>query len=69
MPIAMEAKTREIPGGWVLEAAIPLRAFDLDAPLEINVCTSDFPANIQRNLGATYGSFHYREALLPVFLK
>ncbi len=69
MPVAMEAKTREIPGGWVLEAAIPLRAFDLDAPLELNVCTSDFPANIQRNLGATYGSFHYREALLPVFLK
>jgi hypothetical protein len=69
LPIGLEVKTRETATGWTLEAAIPLRNFSLDAPLELNICATDFPANTQRNLSATYGSFHYREALLPVFLK
>ncbi len=69
LPLGLEAKTRETATGWTLEAALPLRNFSLDAPLELNICASDFPANTQRNLSATYGSFHYRDALLPVLLK
>lgn len=64
-----EGKTAETEGGWILEVAIPLEQFHLNNALELNVCTTDVPRNIQRNLGATGGNFHNREAFKPVWLK
>ena len=61
--------TAETGRGWSLEAAVPLAQLELKGALELNVCTTDFPSGIQRNLGATNGLFHSREALVPVFLK
>lgn len=63
------AVTAETGRGWSLEAAVPLAQLELKGALELNVCTTDFPSGIQRNLGATNGLFHSREALVPVFLK
>lgn len=66
---SFQAATQENNTSWTAEIALPLAQFDLDAPLEINVCTSDFPAKLRKNLSDTYESFHCREALVPVLLK
>ncbi len=65
----MEYKCAECDGGWVLEASIPLAQLNLPNAIEINLCTTDVPGNIQRNLGATGGVYHNREALRPILLK
>lgn len=64
-----QAATQENNTSWTAEIALPLAQFNLDAPLELNVCTSDFPAKLRKNLGDTYEAFHCREALLPVLLE
>ena len=54
---------------WTVEAAIPLAQFNFDAPVEINVCTSDQPGEAHFNLFVTHGSFHNRAVLGPVLMK
>ncbi|MGN0867653.1 MAG: tyrosine-protein phosphatase [Oligosphaeraceae bacterium] len=63
------ASVKETGAGWSVEVELPLAQLDLQGPLELNVCTTDFPTGTHRNLGATNGIFHSREAFLPIFLK
>lgn len=60
---------KETGTGWSVEVELPLGQLDLQGPLELNVCTTDAPSGVHRNLGATNGIFHSREAFLPIFLK
>ncbi len=63
------AKTGEVEGGWVLEVALPMEQLQLTNAIELNVCTTNVPSGIQRNLGPTGGVYHTREALKPILLK
>jgi protein-tyrosine phosphatase len=64
-----DSATSQDDEGWTVEAAIPLAQFNFDAPLEINICTTDQPGEAHYNLFVTQGSFHNRAALGPVLLK
>ena len=64
-----ESATSQDDEGWTVEAAIPLAQFNFDAPLEINICTSDQPGEAHYNLFITHGSFHNRAVMGPVLLK
>ncbi|MBR6470675.1 MAG: tyrosine-protein phosphatase [Victivallales bacterium] len=55
--------------GWTVEAAFPLAQFNFDAPLEINICTTDQPGEAHYNLFTTNGSFHNRAVMGVVLLK
>lgn len=55
--------------GWTVEAAFPLAQFNFDAPLEINICTTDQPGEAHYNLFTTQGSFHNRSVMGVMLLK
>jgi len=54
---------------WTAEIALPLSPLNLEGPVEINVCIADTPGPRLKNLRATGGNFHLREAIVPVWLE
>ena len=66
---SIQTATRENHTSWTAEIAIPLKQLSLTAPLEINVCTTDYPKKLRKNLSDTYEAFHCREALVPVLME
>ncbi len=66
---SIQTATQENNTSWTAEIAIPLKQLSLTAPLQINVCTTDYPQKLRKNLSDTYEAFHCREALVPVLME
>ena len=66
---AYESATSQDDEGWTVEVALPLAQFQFDAPIEVNICSSDQPGEALYNLFPTNGSFHNRSAMGTVLLK
>lgn len=54
---------------WTAEFSLPLGPLNLDGPVEVNVCVAGSPDASRKNLRATGGTFHMREAIIPVWLE